>query len=76
MRLDFPGFRRLFYAVTPNETTFPSVQETPDYIRLATPWFPLRFLLNSQHSTLDTTGPCLEDNNDRQSRAVACRCWQ
>lgn len=33
------GFRRLFYVVTPGESSFQRIEDVPDYIKLAVPWF-------------------------------------
>ncbi|CAH1775783.1 unnamed protein product, partial [Owenia fusiformis] len=39
------GFRYLFYAVTPNETTFEHVEDVPNYVEQVTPFFLLSILL-------------------------------
>ncbi|XP_078686786.1 alkylglycerol monooxygenase-like [Branchiostoma floridae x Branchiostoma belcheri] len=39
------GFRRLFYLVTPNETTFQTREEVPQYIEQATPFFIMMILV-------------------------------
>ncbi|NP_001279210.1 alkylglycerol monooxygenase [Callorhinchus milii] len=33
------GFRLMFYALTPNETMFKEIEEVPDYVDQATPYF-------------------------------------
>ncbi|XP_071789310.1 alkylglycerol monooxygenase-like [Asterias amurensis] len=39
------GTRRLFYAVSPNETSFETIEEVPDYLYEAVPFFLGAFLL-------------------------------
>ncbi|KHN75665.1 Alkylglycerol monooxygenase -like protein [Toxocara canis] len=38
-RLNLRNLRAIFYLVTPNETTFPHVDEVPRYVENATSWF-------------------------------------
>ncbi|XP_072506917.1 alkylglycerol monooxygenase isoform X2 [Notamacropus eugenii] len=33
------GIRMMFYVMKPNETSFPSLEEVPDYVKQATPFF-------------------------------------
>ncbi|CAD6192322.1 unnamed protein product [Caenorhabditis auriculariae] len=44
-KLSFANFRYLFYAVSPNETTFANAEDVPNYIDLGTTWFGVLLLL-------------------------------
>ncbi|XP_078620676.1 alkylglycerol monooxygenase-like [Branchiostoma floridae x Branchiostoma japonicum] len=58
------GLRRLFYLVTPNETTFQTRDEVPEYIEQATPFFIMMILVEFVVTTLkkDTSPARLNDS--------------
>jgi len=48
--LSFERFRRLFYLVTPNETTFELPEDVPNYVEEAMPWFLIFIVVEMAYS--------------------------
>ncbi|XP_066272097.1 alkylglycerol monooxygenase-like [Branchiostoma lanceolatum] len=70
------GFRRLFYLVTPNETTFQTREEVPEYIEQATPFFIVMILVEYVVATLkkDSSPARLNDSIDSISAGIIGQC--
>uniref|UniRef100_A0A8C2BH87 Alkylglycerol monooxygenase n=1 Tax=Cyprinus carpio TaxID=7962 RepID=A0A8C2BH87_CYPCA len=57
------GVRMLFSLMTPNESSFATVQEVPTYVSQATPYFTGLILLEIVLGWLKTDGPCIKIND-------------